>query len=134
MAEHSEDSRINNKLELVAHLFLIYLGYSSLLADVANIKFKEIGKKNVEFDVTINSDVALSKLGISNCDHLEILLMDINGGQKCMISICSKEDSLKQGIFSYNMDLFSREVQITYPLEKSQVTNFYTEELDEASF
>ncbi|SCU77803.1 LANO_0A01310g1_1 [Lachancea nothofagi CBS 11611] len=122
--------KVNNKLELASHFFLIYLGHSGLLADDANVHFKEISKKNIELTVNVNGGFACSKNNGDKCDELEVIFMDISSGEKCMISVCCDDESVKQARFNYEHELFIDSQQIEFPLDKTQVMDYYTPNLD----
>ncbi|SCV04068.1 LAME_0H15500g1_1 [Lachancea meyersii CBS 8951] len=130
MGQNSETDHINNKLELIAHFFLIYLGHCKLLADNANVKFKEISRKNIEFKVSINGAVACQRLQCKCCDVLEVVLMDMSGSQKCMVSVCSDEQPIRQEIFIYDRDLISNNEEVPFPLEKYRIGEFYSPKVD----
>ncbi|SCU92158.1 LADA_0F14752g1_1 [Lachancea dasiensis] len=121
---------VSNKLELASQLFLIYLDHSGLLADNPNIRLKEASKKNIELRVDVNNEVASAGFKRDHCDELEIILMDISGGEKCMISVCVDEESVRQGIVNYERELVGGVSEISFPMEKNQVVNYYTPNLD----
>ncbi|KAM3165566.1 hypothetical protein ACU8KH_00373 [Lachancea thermotolerans] len=131
MAQQTDHKKVENKLDLVAHLFLIYLSHSSLLADNVNVQVKDIGKKNIEFHINVDAESAIAKLNLESCNGpLEVIVMDMSGGEKCMISLCYQEQALKQGIFNYSRELVPDADKIVFPLEKSQAVDYYTELVD----
>lgn len=68
MAQQTDHKKVENKLDLVAHLFLIYLSHSSLLADNVNVQVKDIGKKNIEFHINVDAESAIAKLNLESCN------------------------------------------------------------------
>ncbi|SCU92856.1 LAFA_0F13322g1_1 [Lachancea sp. 'fantastica'] len=130
MGAEPQSDQITNKLELVAHLFIIYLGHCNLLADNANIQFREVGRKNIELQVSTNPEVASQKFKCGACDAVEVVLMDMSGGQKCMISVCLEERPIVHGIFNYDRDFFNSETKVPLPVAKSSVSEFYTPNVD----
>ncbi|CUS23386.1 LAQU0S09e03598g1_1 [Lachancea quebecensis] len=131
MGRESDHKKVANKLDLVAHLFLIYLSHSSLLADNVNVQVKDIGKKNIEFNINVDAESACTKLNLERCDEpLEVIVMDMSGGEKCMVSLCYQDKALKQGIFNYLRDIVPEADKIVFPLEKSQVVDYYTDLVD----
>ncbi|CEP61105.1 Fub1p LALA0_S02e06832g [Lachancea lanzarotensis] len=130
MSAQSETDQISNKLELVAHFFVIYLGHCNILADNANIQFKEVGRKNIELQLSANPQALRQKFKCDQCDAVEVILMDLSGGQKCMISVCLEERPLVQEIFNYERDFFNNGLEVPFPVVRSRAIDFYTPYVD----
>ncbi|SCW00302.1 LAFE_0C01156g1_1 [Lachancea fermentati] len=120
----NQTEEVNTRLDLVACLFVAYLEKAGLLNESSTIKYNERTRKHVEITAPADQAASVPVFG-SNVSSFEIIFMDMGNGEKCMISLCSQEESLKQRIFNYRSDLFLDESKLEFPMQKHDaIQNF----------
>lgn len=113
---------INNQLELAVCLLFKYLKTTSLVNSFDDEFWKERSSKNVILEFPIKNDVAASIFN-RTIESIEIIGLDMNKSEKCMLSFYSADESLGQGIFHYEQ-LFENSLE--FPMSLTQAFQLFT--------
>lgn len=114
---------IESNLSLTLYLFLAYLKDAKIISDLGQLSWEDNSRGNLVVKVAVDPSTVNSRLGC-RADRLEFIAMEMSRGEKVLLSICSDEDCLKQGVFKYHDDLLLDSIKL--PIQVESVEDLYS--------
>lgn len=128
-AKMNNTSAIKNKTSLVARLVLQYLEELGIVNKASECKWNDTSTINTSVVTPVQHEVA-KRVFKKDVENLEIISLEMNNAEKCMVNVCSNDESLTQGIFPY-LSLFRNDSAPTFPITDDEINKLYTDEVRE---
>ncbi|CDO96581.1 unnamed protein product [Kluyveromyces dobzhanskii CBS 2104] len=123
-------TEIPSKLVLVTKFVLRYLEEQTVSRRPFDLTWKDASNKSTAVDVAVDAAMA-NKAFKKELDKVEVVGLEMASSDKCMLSICSEDESLVQGIFPYS-SLLDSAAPLSFPMKESDANELYTEKVFDA--
>lgn len=120
-------AEIQSKVALVTKFVLKFLEDQNIINQSSGLRWKNNSAKSATVVIVVEPETA-SKVFKKHLSDLEVVALEMGNSEKCMVNICSDDDSLVQGIFQYST-LFGEQPSLSFPISESEINSLYTDEV-----